>query len=209
MFDPSRCWPGGSFHDGVGRVVSTLNGRRAIQWTTKVRQSSGVPARLNSRGPRERTRLERAAVGSQRPMELDSIDTRLARMVRASSRTSPTDGKGALTGGGRGIRTPGARRLNGFQDRRIRPLCHPSGHESTSVPWSVRAAMTGMRRDEVAALRWDEIHLTCAVPTELQVAAHERDAEKSAAVCHEHSWRSSAAVSLTACASRTEPGGVR
>ena len=30
------------------------------------------------------------------------------------------------TGGGRGIRTPGAVRLNGFQDRRNRPLCHPS-----------------------------------------------------------------------------------
>ena len=32
----------------------------------------------------------------------------------------------SMTGGGRGIRTPGAVRLNGFQDRRNRPLCHPS-----------------------------------------------------------------------------------
>ena len=146
MFDPSRCCPRGSFHDGVGRVVSTLNGRRAIQWTTKVRQSSGVPARLNSRGPRERTRLERAVVGSQRPMELDSIDTRLARMVRASSRTSPTDGKGALTGGGRGIRTPGARRLNGFQDRRIRPLCHPSASQSRASTGSTQKPETSVIR---------------------------------------------------------------
>ena len=30
--------------------------------------------------------------------------------------------------GGRGIRTPGGLRLNGFQDRRNRPLCHPSVH---------------------------------------------------------------------------------
>ena len=30
-------------------------------------------------------------------------------------------------GGGGGIRTPGSFRFNGFQDRRIRPLCHPSG----------------------------------------------------------------------------------
>ncbi len=29
-----------------------------------------------------------------------------------------------LDGGERGIRTPGAVTLNGFQDRRIRPLCH-------------------------------------------------------------------------------------
>ena len=27
---------------------------------------------------------------------------------------------------GRGIRTPGTSRYNGFQDRRIRPLCHSS-----------------------------------------------------------------------------------
>ena len=30
-------------------------------------------------------------------------------------------------GGGGGIRTPGTSRFNGFQDRRNRPLCHPSG----------------------------------------------------------------------------------
>ena len=29
-----------------------------------------------------------------------------------------------LLGGERGIRTPGTSRYNGFQDRRIRPLCH-------------------------------------------------------------------------------------
>ena len=29
-------------------------------------------------------------------------------------------------GGRRGIRTPGSLHFNGFQDRRIRPLCHPS-----------------------------------------------------------------------------------
>ena len=34
-----------------------------------------------------------------------------------------------LFGGGRGIRTPGTLRYNGFQDRRIRPLCHSSGRE--------------------------------------------------------------------------------
>ena len=30
------------------------------------------------------------------------------------------------SGGERGIRTPGASQLNGFQDRRNRPLCHLS-----------------------------------------------------------------------------------
>ncbi len=35
--------------------------------------------------------------------------------------------------GERGIRTPGASQLNGFQDRRNRPLCHLSSDKSTSV----------------------------------------------------------------------------
>ena len=35
-------------------------------------------------------------------------------------------------GGKRGIRTPGASQLNGFQDRRNRPLCHLSGDKSST-----------------------------------------------------------------------------
>ena len=31
-----------------------------------------------------------------------------------------------VSGGERGIRTPGPVTVNGFQDRRIRPLCHLS-----------------------------------------------------------------------------------
>ncbi len=36
-----------------------------------------------------------------------------------------------LVGGERGIRTPGPVTVNGFQDRRNRPLCHLSGGKST------------------------------------------------------------------------------
>ena len=36
-------------------------------------------------------------------------------------------------GGERGIRTPGPVKINGFQDRRIRPLCHLSSDKSTAV----------------------------------------------------------------------------
>ncbi len=39
-----------------------------------------------------------------------------------------------LSGEG-GIRTPGASQLNGFQDRRNRPLCHLSGHKSRKDNW--------------------------------------------------------------------------
>ena len=34
--------------------------------------------------------------------------------------------------GKRGIRTPGPVKINGFQDRRIRPLCHLSGCKGTT-----------------------------------------------------------------------------
>jgi hypothetical protein len=43
----------------------------------------------------------------------------------------PRQGRGIISfGGERGIRTPGTFQYNGFQDRRIRPLCHLSGRES-------------------------------------------------------------------------------
>ena len=38
----------------------------------------------------------------------------------------PLEGAFAFFGGERGIRTPGPLTVNGFQDRRIRPLCHLS-----------------------------------------------------------------------------------
>ena len=38
-----------------------------------------------------------------------------------------------VLGGERGIRTPGASQLNGFQDRRNRPLCHLSNALKTHV----------------------------------------------------------------------------
>ena len=39
----------------------------------------------------------------------------------------PHEGAFSFFGGERGIRTPGGVTLNGFQDRRNRPLCHLSG----------------------------------------------------------------------------------
>ncbi len=41
-------------------------------------------------------------------------------------------------GGERGIRTPGPVKINGFQDRRIRPLCHLSGHKSTTFLFTTK-----------------------------------------------------------------------
>ena len=35
--------------------------------------------------------------------------------------------------GERGIRTPGTSRFNGFQDRRIRPLCHLSEADKSRI----------------------------------------------------------------------------
>jgi hypothetical protein len=37
------------------------------------------------------------------------------------------------SGGERGIRTPGPVTVNGFQDRRVKPLCHLSGGKTTII----------------------------------------------------------------------------
>ena len=61
---------------------------------------------------------------------------RSAKRIELVPRAMARDGwAGTLStkwrGGGGGIRTPGGLHLNGFQDRRIRPLCHPSAADST------------------------------------------------------------------------------
>lgn len=45
---------------------------------------------------------------------------------------SPSCRRSSYFGGRRGIRTPGTLQFNGFQDRRDRPLRHPSGHKSST-----------------------------------------------------------------------------
>jgi hypothetical protein len=44
--------------------------------------------------------------------------------------------------GERGIRTPGGVTLNGFQDRRNRPLCHLSGGKSTKKNFAAKKKMS-------------------------------------------------------------------
>ena len=49
------------------------------------------------------------------------------------------------SGGERGIRTPGTFRLNGFQDHRIRPLCHLSAGrgEGIDLSWLMASPLCG------------------------------------------------------------------
>jgi hypothetical protein len=58
--------------------------------------------------------------------------------------------------GGRGIRTPGPVTVNGFQDRRIRPLCHPSltGRKNTMKFDSCKAFLPSIRKN----MRMEIIH---------------------------------------------------
>lgn len=50
----------------------------------------------------------------------------LSREARSTGLRHLSRCRKTIQGGGGGIRTPGELPLNGFQDRRIRPLCHPS-----------------------------------------------------------------------------------
>ena len=61
------------------------------------------------------------------PATSEFLFDRFAKQDFAPSKTKmPLSGL-CLFCGERGIRTPGGVTLNGFQDRRIRPLCHLSG----------------------------------------------------------------------------------
>ena len=46
-----------------------------------------------------------------------------------------------LLGGERGIRTPGTLRYNGFQDHRIRPLCHLSERDKSRINFKIQKAL--------------------------------------------------------------------
>ena len=59
-------------------------------------------------------------------------------------------------GGRRGIRTPGSSHFNGFQDRRNRPLCHPSLFNSLSFLSLSRGYRSKAQRfDEIAPVASD------------------------------------------------------
>ena len=60
---------------------------------------------------------------------LNDLDGRKMKKARKSCDLKALYLADVSTGGERGIRTPGAVTLNGFQDRRIRPLCHLSGRK--------------------------------------------------------------------------------
>jgi hypothetical protein len=74
-------------------------------------------------------------------------------------------------GGGREIRTPEGSPPSGFQDRRNRPLCHPSGAQY-SIGGARRPdrdllllVSTGARIGEVLALSWEDIDLDVGTVT--------------------------------------------
>ncbi len=57
-----------------------------------------------------------------------SLKKYFTRLTGLKKTTGITKGRMQLRPGGeRGIRTPGPSQVNGFQDRRNRPLCHLSG----------------------------------------------------------------------------------
>src|SRR5690606_17666395 len=57
-------------------------------------------------------------------MDLDNL--RFSGQPLKQKTTPPSSAWSSLVRRGGGIRTPGTFRFNGFQDRRIRPLCHSS-----------------------------------------------------------------------------------
>jgi hypothetical protein len=61
-----------------------------------------------------------------------------ASMTQIYKKENAPFGAFIVFGGERGIRTPGPVTVNGFQDRRIRPLCHLSGTKIQKITESNR-----------------------------------------------------------------------
>ena len=91
---------------------------------------------VSPRNPRQWRTLPSgdATRGAQRP-ERDRADGKLfpCRAAEAKKAMGYPSLCRILVCGKRGIRTPGASQLNGFQDRRNRPLCHLSGGKSSTL----------------------------------------------------------------------------
>ena len=71
-----------------------------------------------------------------------------------------------MRGGRRGIRTPGSLHFNGFQDRRIRPLCHPSIFSCSTLFLSLSRGYRSkaQRFDEIAPAANDFYSVTSFLP---------------------------------------------
>ena len=66
------------------------------------------------------------------PHSFAQANLRSSRNKKKTTAISSRLSKIFLRGGKRGIRTPGASQLNGFQDRRTRPLCHLSERKGST-----------------------------------------------------------------------------
>jgi hypothetical protein len=60
------------------------------------------------------------------PIRRGEAEPRRETWLPSMAKKTLPNWKGFLTRRERGIRTPGTSQFNGFQDRRIRPLCHLS-----------------------------------------------------------------------------------
>ena len=96
-------------------------------------QSSMMPAFPQKNPIRKPDRGQYKAVWMNKVAEREGFEpsVEVSPYTRlAGARLQPTRPslRKRLSGGGSRIRTHGAVTLNGFQDRRYRPLSHPSGH---------------------------------------------------------------------------------
>ena len=87
-------------------------------------------------------------ISSYQPARWDDTFETVRNSVQALRKNSVN--AVALASGGRGIRTLGDLRLNGFQDRPVRPLRHPSERQATAsaIHWRVAFAQRKSRCSE-------------------------------------------------------------
>ena len=118
----------GGHADTTGRVDSALRDARrqpdAAEHLSRGERSDRHPARCSGHG--SAPRRHRARPGPTRPPAIALIRVALTEKAAPPRRGFLVALGRATDGGGGGIRTHGGLPHVGFQDRCIRPLCHPS-----------------------------------------------------------------------------------
>ena len=106
----------------VGRSAASENEKSHLSVTfVLLAEREGLTALIPERGEVNKTKPSRCSV-------IFPFSSSLLEQVRQHPKTKKSPfGDLCFVGGERGIRTPGPVTVNGFQDRRIRPLCHLSG----------------------------------------------------------------------------------
>ena len=121
-----------------------LHGRRDSNSRHLVLETSALPTELHPYKLLKRFSFLATAnivIHSKIPKQFYSSNSKSnllrKKLLTKKQRKNPPKYFSGFICGERGIRTPGTSRYNGFQDRRIRPLCHLSERDKSRINFQI------------------------------------------------------------------------